>query len=673
MTGYTIYIVIGVIVLLVVLTIVGILSRYKKVKSDEILVVYGKTKGNQAAKCLHGGAAFVWPVFQGWAVMSTKPMTLQCNLQGAISLQKIKVSVNTTITAAISTEAAVMANSAVRLLSMDERDIENQIRDVAYGQLRLIIADMTIEELVNNREKFLNSCKTNIEEELKKFGLTLLNINISEISDEANYLENLSRDETAKAKYEAEASITKREKDGATQVATQQKEKDIQLSEIERDKQIKVAENQAAQATKTAEIQKEKNTQVAEQKKEETVKIREIEKERSVQTSEQEQLEATRLAEIAKEREVQIATNASQQAQQVAEQEKLRDIAVAQKQADAASQAAQAKNKSQAEIAEAEKQKEARVIAAGHNAEAEKQKAQQEREAREAEYLSSKRQRAADADKSAKVAENKAGVEVAKSDAILGKEQAEAAKTIGEAKAKSEQAVGIAQAEKDKEVALARAEAKRAELEAELISGAEKEAERKQVEAEGIKNKTIIEAEGEAERILRIAKAEAERIRLTKLAEAEGMRAMAEVKKIENQAETENIANLARAGLSDAAAISFILRDKYEGIIRGEQAKFDHLQLGEVKVIGDASQASKFLTQVVDGVQKSSVLGDLIPGLAGLLAKGTKFDQKQQADLNPSAPVTPAPDYQKPDYQKPGYASKGDQKPEVKPTDKPSK
>jgi len=638
----TMLIVIAAIVVMVFLTIWGILSRYKKVKSDEILVVYGKTKGNSASKCYHGGAAFVWPVIQGSAVMSTKPMTLQCNLQGAISSQKIKVSVNTTITAAISTDPSIMQNSAIRLLSMGENEIEAQIRDVAYGQLRLIIADMTIEELVNNREKFLTSCKTNIEEELKKFGLTLLNINISEISDEADYLNNLARDETAKAKYEAEASITKREKDGATQVATQQKEKEVQLSEIERDKQVQVAENKADQAKKTAEITKDQNVKVSEQKKEETVQIRTIQKDQSVETAAQEQEEATRLAEIEKEREIKVAENQAEQAQQVAEQNKTKDVAVATKAAEAKSLSAQAQNKSQAEIAEAEKSREARVVAAEHNAEAEKQKAKQDREAREAEYQSTKRQRAADADKSAKVAENKAGVEVAKSDAVLGKEKAEAEKIIGESKANAEKAVGIAEAQKDREVALARAEAKRAELEADLISGAEKEAERKKVEAEGLKNKITIEAQAEAEKILAIAKAEAERIRLTKLAEAEGELRMAEVKKALGQAETENIANMVRAGLGEAAAISFILRDKYEGIISAEQAKFEHINLGEVKVVGDASQASSFLTKIVDGVQKSSVLGDLIPGLTGLLAAGTKFDRKQVSGI-PGAPTDPKP------------------------------
>ena len=663
MEDYKIYIVIGVIVVLVALIIWGVLSRYRKVKSDEILVVYGKTKGNTASKLYHGGAAFVWPVIQGSEVMSMRPMTISCTLD-CLSAQKINVQVPVTVTTAISERPEIMQNAAVRLLGLDQAAKEQQVREVLIGQMRLVIATMEIEKLISDRDTFLNQCRTNIGDELKKFGLDLININIADIKDSADYIENLGKEAAAKALNEAKMNIEKQEKLGQIGVETQKKERAITLSEIERDKGIQVAENKKDQATKTAVIEKDQNTAVAEQQQLQAVRIREIQKDQTVQTQEQERLEATKLAEIKREREVEIATNASEQAQLVAEQEKLRDIAVAQKQADAASQAAQAKNKSQAEIAEAEKSREARVIAAGHNAEAEKQKALQAREAQEAEYLSGKRQRAAKAEQDAKVAENLAGVEVAKSDAVLGTEQAEAAKTIGEAKAKSEQAVGIAQAQKDKEVALARAEAKRAELEAELISGAEKEAERKKVEAEGTKAKIVIEAEAEAEKILKIAKAEAEKIRLTKLAEAEGDLAKAEVQKALSAAETEDIANLVRAGLGEAGAISFILRDKYEGIIGAEQAKFQHLQLGEVKVVGDASQASKFLTQVVDGVQKSSVLGDLIPGLTGLLAKGTKFDQKQQAALNQEAPVTPAPDYKKPDYQKPDYAEKGDPKPE---------
>lgn len=650
MADYKIYIVIGVIVLLVGLIIWGILKRYRKVKSDEILVVYGKTKGNTASKLYHGGAAFVWPVIQGSEVMSMRPMTISCTLD-CLSAQKINVQVPVTVTTAISEKAEIMQNAAVRLLGLNDREKEQQVREVLIGQMRLVIATMEIEKLISDRDTFLNQCRTNIGDELKKFGLDLININIADIKDSADYIENLGKEAAAKARNEATMNIEKQEKLGQIGVETQKKERAIQLSEIERDKGIQVAENQSAQAKRTAEITKDQNTVVAGQKKEEAVKIREIEKDRAVETAEQEQLEATRLAEITKNREVEIATKESEQMQAVAEQEKLRDTAVAQRQAETVASVAKAENDAAAQKAEAEKAKEARIVAAGHLAEQNKKKAEQEREAAEAEYLSSKRQRAAAADKDAKVAENTAGVEVAKSNATLGKEQAEADKIIGEAKANAEKAVGIAKAQKDREVAIAQAEAKRAQLEAELISVADKEAERKKVEAEGDKAKIMIGAEAEAERILAIAKAKAEEIRLTKLAEAEGDLAKAQVQKALSQAETEDIANLVRAGLGEAAAISFILRDKYEGIIRGEQAKFEHLKLGEVKVVGDASQASSFLTKVVDGVQKSSVLGDLIPGLTGLLAKGTKFDQKQTDGLT-QPQNTPAPDYSKPEYAK---------------------
>ena len=75
----TIYLVAG-LVLLVILSIIGILTRYRKCRSDEVLVVYGKTSGNTSAKCYHGGSSFVIPVLQGYAIMSMKPLQIQCKI-----------------------------------------------------------------------------------------------------------------------------------------------------------------------------------------------------------------------------------------------------------------------------------------------------------------------------------------------------------------------------------------------------------------------------------------------------------------------------------------------------------------------------------------------------------------------------------------------------------------
>lgn len=223
----TTLIIVGVIVLIAIITIIGILSRYRKCKSDELLVVYGKTgshkekvneldaKGNQVsreveiktARVYHGGAAFVWPIIQGYEVMSMRPIQLNLTLKDALSAQNIRVTVPTTVTVAISQDPLIMQNAANRLLGVDDTDKESLISDIVYGQMRLIVASMEIEELNSNRDKFLTQARDNINTELNKLGLYLININISDIRDAANYIENLGQKETTKARAQAEAAI----------------------------------------------------------------------------------------------------------------------------------------------------------------------------------------------------------------------------------------------------------------------------------------------------------------------------------------------------------------------------------------------------------------------------------------------------------------------------------
>ena len=203
----------AILVAVILITFIGILSRYRKCKSDEVLVVYGKTGGDKkSAKLYHGGAAFVWPIVQGYEFLSMKPMQIDCKLTGALSAQNIRVDVPTTITVAISTDPEVMQNAAERMLGLTMDDKQNLITDVVYGQMRLVIADMTIEELNSDRDKFLSKVKDNIDTELRKFGLYLMNINISDIRDAANYIVNLGKEAESKAQNEAQANIEEQEK-----------------------------------------------------------------------------------------------------------------------------------------------------------------------------------------------------------------------------------------------------------------------------------------------------------------------------------------------------------------------------------------------------------------------------------------------------------------------------
>ena len=249
-------------------TFAAILSRYKRCPSDKVLVVYGKTGKNAAggvssARCIHGGAAFIWPVFQSYAFLDLTPISIECNLTNALSKQNIRVDVPTTITVAISTDAEVMQNAAERMLGLTIDDKQNLITDVVYGQMRLVIADMTIEELNSDRDKFLSKVKDNIDTELRKFGLYLMNINISDIRDAANYIVNLGKEAESKALNEAQANIEEQEKLGAIKIANQIKERETKVAETRKDQDIAIAETKKLQEISVANADKDRISQVA--------------------------------------------------------------------------------------------------------------------------------------------------------------------------------------------------------------------------------------------------------------------------------------------------------------------------------------------------------------------------------------------------------------------------
>jgi flotillin len=174
-------------------TIAALVSRYKRCPSDKILVVYGRT-GGTSAKCIHGGGAFIWPVIQDYAFLDLKPLSIEANLTNALSKQNIRVDVPCRFTIAISTEPANMNTAAERLLGLRGEQIQELAKDILFGQLRLVIATMTIEEINSDRDKFLDNISKNVDTELKKIGLKLINVNVTDIKDESGYIEALGKE-----------------------------------------------------------------------------------------------------------------------------------------------------------------------------------------------------------------------------------------------------------------------------------------------------------------------------------------------------------------------------------------------------------------------------------------------------------------------------------------------
>ncbi|MDD7096739.1 MAG: flotillin family protein, partial [Prevotella sp.] len=208
---------ITIIVALIVLaigTIIALINRYRRCPSDKILVIYGGKKSKTSAKCVHGGGAFVWPVIEDYQYLSLTPISIDANLTNALSRQNIRVDVPCRFTVGISTDVDSMTAAAERLLGLSPAQIQELARDILFGQLRLVIATMSIEELNSDRDKFLESISTNVEVELKKIGLRLINVNVTDIKDESGYIEALGREAAAKAINEAKVRVAEQDKIG---------------------------------------------------------------------------------------------------------------------------------------------------------------------------------------------------------------------------------------------------------------------------------------------------------------------------------------------------------------------------------------------------------------------------------------------------------------------------
>ncbi len=279
--------IIGAVVLFILFSTVILFSlRYKRCPSDKILVVYGKVAGQQSAKCIHGGGAFVWPLIQDYDFLRLTPLSINIPLTGALSRQNIRINVPSSFTVQISPEEGIMGNAAICLLGLNLEQIEEMAKNIIFGQLRLTVASLSIEEINQDRERFLRMISDNVEPELNKIGLKLLNVNVTDITDEADYISSIGKKAAAEAINKAKVDVAAQDRIGSIGESEEIKEKEIQVArnrteaekgkkEAEADQRCYVAEQESkaiigeSEALKLKEIQVAKNLAAAEMGKKE--------------------------------------------------------------------------------------------------------------------------------------------------------------------------------------------------------------------------------------------------------------------------------------------------------------------------------------------------------------------------------------------------------------------
>jgi len=234
-----------------------LVRQFKRCPSNRVLVIYGRTGKGRTSKTVHGGAAFVIPLLQDYAYLSLEPIQIEIPLRGALSFENIRVNVPSVFTVAISTESAVMQQAAVRLLGLTVSEIRKQAEEIIFGILRQVIASMGIEEINRDRDTFLEKIQTHLEPELNKIGLVLINVNITDITDESGYIDAIGQKAASEAIQKARGDVAENERMGETRVATAERDKAIQVASARRDQSIGTRAAERDRAVQVADLEKQ--------------------------------------------------------------------------------------------------------------------------------------------------------------------------------------------------------------------------------------------------------------------------------------------------------------------------------------------------------------------------------------------------------------------------------
>lgn len=260
-----IFYLIGGMAVMVVAAFFGFLTRYKRCPSDRVLVVYGRVGAGRSARCMHGGAAFIVPIIQDYQFLDLRPMSIDIQLNNALSKQNIRVSVPSTLTIGVTTDSDKMGNAAERLLGLNNAQIMQLAKEIIFGQMRQVVATMRIEEINADRDRLIEAISNNVSTELEKVGLRLINVNIQDVTDESGYIEALGKEAAAKAIADAKIKVAQAERDAEIGKAMADKEMTVSVAGAQADatKGKNEAQQQIAQSNSDLRIKQAEAARVA--------------------------------------------------------------------------------------------------------------------------------------------------------------------------------------------------------------------------------------------------------------------------------------------------------------------------------------------------------------------------------------------------------------------------
>lgn len=249
--------------------VILVIKQYKICPNDKVMVIYGAgSSASSGARIVQGGGALVIPFLQNFRYMSLAPMSITVDLQNALSANNIRLSLPSQFTIAIASKSPELIQNAVRnLLDMDEHGIQKTASDIIIGALRAVVGKLTIDELIRDRVAFIKAINDDVNSELNKIGLDLINVNIRDVVDSSGYIEAMGQKAASEAVNKAQIDVSEQERIGKVGVETNNRERDVTVAEQKTKASIGIStadrERDVKQAQLSAETQQGKNAAAA--------------------------------------------------------------------------------------------------------------------------------------------------------------------------------------------------------------------------------------------------------------------------------------------------------------------------------------------------------------------------------------------------------------------------
>lgn len=340
-------ILLGIIIAVIILVSILVAVSYVKCPPDMVFLISGIKK---EPRVITGKAAFRIPFFERIDKIPLKLIQIDVRANRVPTNDFINVDVDAVANVRISTKNELIQIAAKHFLNQTTKDIATNVQQILEGNMREIIGQMILTDLVNNKQLFSQKIQENAIDDIEKLGLEIVNLNVQNVTDDNDAIVNLGVDNLVKI------------------------QKDAKIAKAKAEKEIKVAEAAADEEGNKARI--EADTNIAAQNKALAIKKAEFKEEQDIVKA-----KADAAYKIQEQEQLKVI-NETQVAAEVAKAERMtelkeKEVALKEKELDAL-----VRKQADADKYKAEKEAEAAKIVAIQNAEAAKERAMRESDAK---------------------------------------------------------------------------------------------------------------------------------------------------------------------------------------------------------------------------------------------------------------------------------------------------